>query len=92
MEHYFAGSWDTVCGVGWDLNDTKVVCRQLGLGRALRATTGSSFGQGSGRGVLSNVDCMGSETALGWCLQSGWYSRVCYGTGGVVCEGKDTIT
>ena len=88
MEHYFAGSWDTVCGVGWDLNDAKVVCRQLGLGRALGATTGSSFGQGSDTAILSNVDCTGSETALSWCLHSEWYRRFCYTAAGVVCEGK----
>ena len=87
VEHYYAGSWGTVCDTGWDLNNAKVVCRQLGLGEAVRATTGTSFGRGTGGTVLSNVDCTGNETALGWCLHSGWNSRSCSQTAGVVCEG-----
>ena len=88
VEQYYAGSWGTVCDDNWDLNDAKVVCRQLGLGRALKATTGTFFGRGSGRTVLSNVDCTGHETALGWCLHSAWNSRSCSQAAGVVCEGK----
>ena len=87
VEQYFAGSWDIVCDGGWDLNDAKVVCRQLGLGGAVRATTGSFFGQGTGRAILSNVDCTGNETALGWCLHSGWNSGNCSQAAGVMCEG-----
>ena len=87
VEQYYAGSWSSVCDDGWDLNDAKVVCRQLGLGGAVRATTGSVFGRGTGRAILSNVDCTGNETALGWCLHSGWISRSCSQTAGVVCEG-----
>ena len=87
MEQYYGGSWSTVCDTGWGLNDAKVVCRQLGLGGAVRATTGSFFGRGTGRAILSNVDCTGSETALGWCLHSGWSSRSCSQTAGVVCNG-----
>ena len=87
VEQYYAGSWSTVCDDGWDLNNAKVVCRQLGLGGAVRATTGSFFGRGTGRAFLTNVDCTGSETALGWCLHSGWISRSCSQTAGVVCNG-----
>ena len=92
VEHYYAGSWGTVCDTGWDMNNAKVVCRQLGLGGAVRATTGTFFGRGTGRAILSNVDCTGSETALGWCLHSGWNSRSCSQAAGVVCKGKFSCT
>ena len=68
----------------------KWFCRQLGLGRALKAPTRAFFGQGRGRTVLFNLDCTGRETALGWCIHSGWLRRSCShaNDAGVVCEGK----
>ena len=89
VEQFYNGSWNSVTvDDDQDLNDAEVVCRQLGLGGAMRATTGSVFGQGTGMAILSNVDCTGNETALGWCLHSGWTSRSCSQAAGVVCEGK----
>ena len=90
VEQYYAGSWGTVCDDGWDIRDAKVVCRQLGLGEAVKATRGASFGRGVGSTILSKVDCIGHETALGWCLHSGWKKRSCSHSrdASVVCKGK----
>ena len=30
VEVYRSGEWRTVCGVGFDENDAKVICRSLG--------------------------------------------------------------
>ena len=91
MEQYYAGAWGTVCDDGWDMNDAKVVCRQLGLGEAVKAVRGALFGQGQGYTMLSNVDCIGHESALGWCLHSGWRGRNCPHSkdASVVCKGND---
>jgi serine protease 12 (motopsin) len=56
-----------VCDDSWDLNDGNVVCRQLGLGPALVATTNSFFGQANGTYGMDNVECVGSEAELGDC-------------------------
>ena len=90
VEQYFAGTWGTVCDDGWDMNDAKVVCRQLGLGEAVKAVGSALFGQGRGHTMLSNVDCIGHESALGWCLHSGWRGRTCSHSkdASVVCKGN----
>ena len=89
VEQYYAGTWGTVCDDGWDMNNAKVVCRQLGLGEAVNAKGGAYFGQGRGYTMLSNVDCIGHESALGWCLHSGWRGRTCSHSkdAGVICKG-----
>ena len=90
VEQYYAGTWGTVCDDGWDLNDAKVVCEQLGLGEAVRAVGCAFFGKGIGDTLLTNVDCIGHESALGWCLHSGWRRGYCshYKDAGVICKGR----
>ncbi|XP_030851606.1 deleted in malignant brain tumors 1 protein-like [Strongylocentrotus purpuratus] len=65
------GSWGTVCGVGWDLRDARVVCRMLGLDGALDAPRSANFGQGSGRILLQYVNCDGTEDNLADCAHAG---------------------
>ena len=71
--------WGTVCSTtyrynypNWDLNDAKVVCRQLGhqeLGATVYASS-STFGAGSDPVFLSNLHCVGSEANLLECSNS----------------------
>ncbi|KAF6727987.1 Deleted in malignant brain tumors 1 protein [Oryzias melastigma] len=83
------GVWGTVCDDDWDLNDAKVVCRQLSCGPALKATESAQFGQGSGEIWLDQVACSGTESSLTQCLHIGYGTHDCnHGEdAGVICSG-----
>ena len=83
------GSWGTICGYNWSINDARMVCRQLGCGEALYATVSSSFGVGSGPIWLGNLKCTGKESHVWRCPSWGWGKHYCDHSldAGVVCSG-----
>ncbi|KAB0386897.1 hypothetical protein FD755_001853 [Muntiacus reevesi] len=61
--------WGTVCKAGWNLSAAKVVCRQLGCGKAtLTKKCCNKDTQGEGLIWLSSVSCSGQEENLHYCL------------------------
>ena len=99
VEVYFAGEWGTVCDLGWDINDAKVVCNMLGYPVAIHATS-AYFGEGSGPIWLTYLGCRGTESNIASCYISsryGWgQSHYCTGghsqDAGVVCSSKHMLS
>ncbi len=87
------GHWGTVCDDGWDDNDAKVVCRQLGydlnITTAVNART--LYGEGNGTIWLRHVSCRGTENNLSECTHHGWANTEACNHGqdvGVNCSGS----
>ena len=77
MELWRNGEWGTVCDDRWSLNDAHVVCRVLGYSGASEAPCCARYGPGTGRIILDNVGCSGSEGSLYSCTHNGLYSHDC---------------
>ncbi|CAI5641403.1 unnamed protein product [Oreochromis niloticus] len=88
VEIFYNNTWGTVCDDNWDMNDTEVVCRELGCGTAQSAAVSASFGEGSGSIWLDDVSCSGSESSLTECQHREFGTHDCTHSkdAGAVCS------
>eukprot|EP00079_Xenopus_tropicalis_P037433 XP_017951204.1 PREDICTED: deleted in malignant brain tumors 1 protein-like [Xenopus tropicalis] len=77
VEIYYNGTWGTVCDDLWNMNNARVVCRQLHCGEPKDAKIKAFFGSGKERIWMDNVECDGSENALNDCNFPGWGLHDC---------------
>ena len=93
VEISYNGVWGTICDDFWDLDNARVVCRQLGFRTALGAPTKAAFGQGVGTIWLDNVHCDGTENSIDECSHNGWGENNCRHTedASVVCAGEHLL-
>lgn len=95
VEVFYNGIWGSICDDGWDLNDAKVVCRQLGFPDTIEATNGTVMKFGSGLPQLTNVQCNGSEEHLReeCTFREMEAEQNCsHAEAGVVCQGTLIVT
>ncbi|XP_067023854.1 uncharacterized protein [Acropora muricata] len=67
VEVFYQGKWGKICRNEWDINDVKVVCRQLGFPSALAEFLGTDTKDENISVVMSNVNCTGQESVLASC-------------------------
>ncbi len=98
MEVKFQGQWGSVCQLEWDINDAKVVCRQLGYDVSVTTNIDVIPTLTSGGTILLyNVECSGHENNLAKCSHQPWGQSSCRHAG-VQCvnapstEGKTSFT
>ncbi|XP_030842869.1 deleted in malignant brain tumors 1 protein [Strongylocentrotus purpuratus] len=97
VEIFHDDQWGTVCDRGWDDNDARIVCRQLGYtGDVGVARTGGTYGAGSGPKYLTNVRCNSYDDRLEDCTHNGWgvtdsYCQRGYVDAGVQCFHPTTV-
>eukprot|EP00058_Branchiostoma_floridae_P001455 XP_002586943.1 hypothetical protein BRAFLDRAFT_244336 [Branchiostoma floridae] len=89
VEVFHDGVWGTVCDDQFDMDDGKVVCRQLGLSGVVEVYHQATFGEGTGPIWLDNVDCKGDELRIESCGHNGWNVTDCKHEedAGVACQG-----
>ena len=66
VEVFYKGKWGKICPNGWNFEDVKVICRQLGFKQAV-AEFVSEVKDEDIPFVMSDVACMGDEPDLASC-------------------------
>lgn len=61
------GEWGVICGQGWTLRETHVVCKALGLGYGRNAVNVNYFGGDGMTKHFGHIECAGHESALSEC-------------------------
>ena len=67
VEVFYQGKWGKICRDEWDINDVKVVCRQLGFQSAIDKFIKMDTTNYNITIAMSNVACTGQESVLASC-------------------------
>ena len=67
VEVFYQGKWGKICRNEWDINDVKVVCRQLGFQSAVAEFIGMNTRDDTILVAMSDVACTGQEYVLASC-------------------------
>lgn len=90
LELYRNGNWQSICNDKWTVNETRVLCRQLGYDDFRKVDHHEILGKRVN--VWKNdTKCSSSEKALSECSSKIRSSKECKGVVQVKCIGKGKI-
>ncbi|XP_041484169.1 uncharacterized protein LOC121430822 [Lytechinus variegatus] len=81
------GTWNTTCGINFDINDVIVICKQLGYTGANRAIISTPYGQDST--PQTGLRCNGDEKNLAGCELLP--ASTCQSAGAASCHGENYL-
>ena len=67
VEVFYQRKWNKICRSKWDINDVKVVCRQLGFQSAIAEFLRMDTKDETISFAMSDVACTGQESVLASC-------------------------
>ena len=70
VEVFYRGKWGKICRKGWDFNDVKVVCTQLGFKGAVAEFITSEVKNETLPYLMTEVSCDGDELKLSSCKRT----------------------
>ncbi|XP_025113549.1 deleted in malignant brain tumors 1 protein-like [Pomacea canaliculata] len=78
LEIQYNGTWNTVCDDDFGNEEAQVACRMVGFYSPGAVAVGRSmYGSGTGKIILDDLKCLGSETSLGQCGNKGLFNSDC---------------
>ena len=81
-----------MCDDGWDIDNGKVACVQLGYPGVISVRNRAFYGRGNGPIWLDDVECNGHESSLSSCEHQSWGYHSCSSDhqedAGVQCQRK----
>ena len=69
VEVFYQRKWNKICRTEWDINDVKVVCRQLGFKSAIAEFLRMDTKDETISFAMSHVACTGQESVLASCMR-----------------------
>ena len=90
VEVFYNKQWGTICRDGWEMQDTDVVCRELGFNYSIKTIARGRVPRGTGRIWLSKVSCTGNENHFSDCIHGGFGNNSCWHSDDVGVECSST--
>jgi hypothetical protein len=94
VDVFYNGTWGRICYNNWDINDAKVVCRQLGYQYPVASLLiYVNYNEIYRQIWLDKVACTGNEQSLANCPHAGWGNHSCpyYYAAGVKCSATGKV-